>query len=847
MEHPGTEIAPTRRASRSPAKILLVDDNPSNLLALESILEELGEPLFRARSGREALGVLEKEEFALALVDVRMPDVNGFEFVGQVRGISRLRALPVIFLSAFEPGREQLEQAYDLGVADYVIKPLIASVLRSKVRLFVELFRSRRDLQRRVEERTHDLELAAATLRENEARLRLLVEQLPAVQWTTDDSLRFTMLAGKVLGEIGLQPAKLVGTGLAEVVPPGDVALAAHRKALEGTSGTYQGTYAGRQFESYVQPLRDAAGKVVGVVGVGFDRTERHAAEETAARLAAIVESSDDAIAAKTLDGIVTSWNRAAERLFGYQAEEIIGKSITLLIPEERLHEEAEIISRIKRGDRVNQYETVRRRKDGSVVHVALTISPVRDASGTIIGASKIARDITERRRAEEEASNRQAELGALKEYLVRQIEDLEALHTFSRRLSGNLDLQGVYRELLSAAVELQGCRMGFLELVDSTGRNLTIGEAVGHRPDVRGRLGPVPIAEGQGACGTAAARRERVVIEDVETDPLFAPYRDFARWAGFRSVWSVPLIGREGELLAVLSTHYPRRRGPTERETQVLDLYAAYAASAIEGARLYARAREKEAEVHRLNQDLERRVHERTASLEEMIRELDTFAYTVAHDLRGPVRAMQGCSLILLEEYSPKLDEQGQDLARRISQAGERMDALIRDLLAYSRLSREKVTEVPLELDALVEGVLRELSPEISSRGADVQIEGALPQVLGNEVMLRQALTNLVSNALKFVAPGVVPRVRIRAETSGSRIRLWVEDNGIGIAPEYQERLFKVFERLHADATYPGTGIGLAIVRRALERMGGGAGVVSQEGKGSRFWIEMSRVRSEP
>jgi PAS domain S-box-containing protein len=151
-----------------------------------------------------------------------------------------------------------------------------------------------------------------------------------------------------------------------------------------------------------VSPIRDAAGAIVGAAKIARDITERRRAELAAQRLAAIVESSDDAIVAKDLDGIITNWNQGAERLFGYTAEEVIGKPITILIPPERQAEEPEILARIRRGGRVSHYETVRRRKDGSVFDVSLTVSPIRNAHGKIVGASKIARDITERRRAQE-------------------------------------------------------------------------------------------------------------------------------------------------------------------------------------------------------------------------------------------------------------------------------------------------------------------------------------------------------------------------------------------------------------------------------------------------------------
>lgn len=486
------------------------------------------------------------------------------------------------------------------------------------------------------------------------------------------------------------------------------------------------------------------------------------------------------------------------------------------------------------------------RRSDGSVRTLHSRGEVVSDGKGQPVRMFGIARDVTEEREYHER-ERREAELEALKEQLARQVSDFQILHTLSTRLSASLDLDEVLNEVLSAAVDLQDARMGFIELVAPDRRSLAVAASFGHRKDVERRLGIIPIAEGQGACGTAAARRQHVIVEDVETDPIFTPYRDFARWAGFRSVWSWPLLSRRGDLLGVLSTHHGRPRSPSLRERRLIDLYTRYAASAIESAQLYRQAQgevevrmAQEAEVRRLNDDLERRVGERTAALEEMVRELDTFAYTVAHDLRTPIRAMQGLSNILIEDHTQKLGPDGRDLAVRISRAGERMDALIRDLLAYSRLSREDVALGPVDLDHLVREILKDAEAEIAARSADVRAEGPLPEVLAHEMTLRQAVTNLISNALKFSAPGAAPRVRIRAERRGPRVRLWVSDNGIGIAPEDQSRIFRVFERVHAGDRYPGTGIGLAIVRRAMERMNGNAGLESEAGQGSRFWIEL-------
>jgi signal transduction histidine kinase len=290
-----------------------------------------------------------------------------------------------------------------------------------------------------------------------------------------------------------------------------------------------------------------------------------------------------------------------------------------------------------------------------------------------------------------------------------------------------------------------------------------------------------------------------------------------------------------------------PFALGDLHESLLLLQLFVAVVAvtAMLLNALLWERFR-AEKEARTLNLDLERRVTERTERLSETARELDTFAYSVSHDLRAPLRAMTGFSQALLEDFGPRLDPKAREYAERIVRGGQRMNALIEDLLAYSRLTRAELTLVQVDLTGVVDEVLASLAGEVERRGAKVDVARPLHGVQGHPVTLRQVVTNLVSNALKFVAPGVAPRVRVRSESSGGTVRLWVEDNGIGIAPEHHERIFRVFERLHGVDDYPGTGVGLAIVRRGLERMGGRVGVESEPGKGSRFWIEL-RGSAEP
>ena len=246
---------------------------------------------------------------------------------------------------------------------------------------------------------------------------------------------------------------------------------------------------------------------------------------------------------------------------------------------------------------------------------------------------------------------------------------------------------------------------------------------------------------------------------------------------------------------------------------------------------------RRAEQEVRELNADLERRVAQRTAQFQDTIEELRAFTYSVAHDLRAPLRHIHGFTQLLIGAAA---DDASREHARRIMAASEGMDALIKDLLAYSRLTLDEIKVAPVPLDTVLALAGARVERELSRRKARLEVSGPLPTVLGHEASLVQAATNLIANALKFSAPGVEPLIRVTAEARGTRTRLWVEDNGIGIAPEHLERIFGVFQRLHKVEDYPGTGIGLAIVRRALSRMNGTAGAESEPGKGSRFWIEL-------
>src|ERR1051326_2155367 len=493
-------------------------------------------------------------------------------------------------------------------------------------------------------------------------------------------------------------------------------------------------------------------------------------------QLAAIVQSSEDAIVSKDLDGLVVSWNQGAEKLFGYPAQEMIGKPILLIIPPDRFEEETRILSRIRQGLSVEQFETRRKRKDGSLVDISLTVSPVRDGDGKIVGASKIARDITDRKKAEEAKSRLAA--------IIESTEDA----IISKDLDGHITSWngGAERIFGYKADEVIGKPISLLIPIDRYDeepeilQRIRVGEAMEHYETVR-------------------QRKDNTLI-DV-------------------SLCVSPIKNAAGKVIGASKI----ARDITESKR---------------GERSLKMMTEKLA---KSNLNLEQQVQLRTAELVQANSQLEALVYSMAHDLRAPLRSMQAFASILLEDCGQQLNDKARTYAQRIGRAAESMDKLLLDLLAFGQTARADLEFGPVELETAWNAALAQNAQAVLDKGAKTEITGPLPAVQAHEGTLTQVLANLLSNALKFVPPGVTPCIRFRVELSEKTVRLWVEDNGIGIAPEYHERIFRIFERLNR-SEYAGTGIGLAIVRKGVERMGGRVGVESVIGQGSRFWVELPR-----
>jgi signal transduction histidine kinase len=275
-------------------------------------------------------------------------------------------------------------------------------------------------------------------------------------------------------------------------------------------------------------------------------------------------------------------------------------------------------------------------------------------------------------------------------------------------------------------------------------------------------------------------------------------------------------------------------------RPLQGATLVAAVAA-ALRARRRQYQLRDLLIERDALLGSLEKKVSERTAKLQELVAELESFSYSVSHDLRAPLRTMAGYARIVLDDFSGTLAPEARHYVERIANSAEKMDQLTQEVLAYTRLARGEMTLQPIDLDVLVADLIEEY-PDIGAARGSISVQPRLGRVLGHRPSLAQALSNLLGNALKFVRPGDRPRIEVLTQTRGARLRIVVKDNGIGVRAEHRKKIFRIFERA-VGHDVPGTGIGLAVVKKAADRMAGTVGVFSRLGKGSRFWIELPKA----
>jgi PAS domain S-box-containing protein len=536
------------------------------------------------------------------------------------------------------------------------------------------------------------------------------------------------------------------------------------------------------------------------------DLIERRRDEEEIAQLAAIVETSDDAIISKDLDGVITSWNRGAARLFGYTAREAIGRPVTLLIPAERLDEEPGILQRIRDGLRIEHYETMRRRKDGTLVDVSLSVSPILDASGKIIGASKIARDITERKRAE-----RQAEEDAR----IR-----EALYRVSRMLAGELDVDRMVQAVTDTSTQLCGAQFGafFYNVKNAAGESYLLYALSGAPREAFEKFG---MPRNTAVFEPTFSGREVVRLDDVTQDPRYgksAPHHGMPEGhLPVRSYLAAPVKSRTGEVFGALFFGHPQPGVFTERSEALVTGVAAQVAVAMDNARLVAQLRESD-------------------------RNKDDFLAMLSHELRNPLAPMRHCVTLLQQADEGEIRRHaGEILDRQV----EHMTRLVEDLLDISRISRGDIDLRKNEVDlADVVRIAVETSRplfEAAGHRLDVNLPRSPVNVVADRLRLAQVFSNLLTNAAKYTPAG--GRIGLELSKANGTVAISVRDNGIGIAAGDLPRLFSMYTQLEGGRRRSpgGLGVGLALARQLVELHGGTIEARSEgTGQGSEFTVRI-------
>jgi PAS domain S-box-containing protein len=539
----------------------------------------------------------------------------------------------------------------------------------------------------------------------------------------------------------------------------------------------------------------------------------RRVTEAEARKLSRIVENTPMAIVLTDLKGNIEYVNPGLLALSGYSSDKgIIGKSMFIFTDPDgvkRLREE--VIPALLAGENWRG-EIAMRNKDGSYYTSELSSSLITDQEGRpeyMLGGFM---DITDRKQTEtslEESERR-----------YRRLTESVDNYIFSSFFEDGQPVRTVYSPTCLA---ITGYTSGELEADINLWSEMVLEE---DREIIREQFSSL-------LAGDALDEVEyRIKRKDGEV-----------RWI---STTIAPTYGASGDLISYDGIC----RDITDRKLveEVLNEHHDHLQEMVEErtAELKVRVRQSDqlnrgmVNLMEDSREIQCRLTKTGRQLEAANAELETFAYSAAHDLKAPLRAIEGYIEAVLDDYGDRLEEEGREYAGRITGVCRRMAGLIDDLLSYSHLSQSEIRVKSIELAPLIDKALENLDNRIKESSGVVEVAAPLPMVLANRSILLQLVENLISNALTFVAPGVEPEVKIWTYLKDGMVRLCVDDNGIGISEEDRGRIFQVFERLHGIETYPGTGIGLAIVRRGVTKMGGRVGFDSEVGKGSTFWIEL-------
>jgi PAS domain S-box-containing protein len=556
-------------------------------------------------------------------------------------------------------------------------------------------------------------------------------------------------------------------------------------------------------------PLRAATGEVSGMLAIVFDSASVSRADQLARRMAAIIESSDDAIVSKDLNGIVKSWNPAAERMFGYTADEMVGQSIRTIIPDDRQTEEDVTLAKLQRGEKIDHFETIRRRKDGTLLPISLTVSPVRDATGRVVGASKIARDITAMKEAEIERFR----------LLREQAMLTEKLNEVGSVVASGLERDRIVQAVTDAATELTTAEFGafFYNVTDDTGESYMLYTISGIPRDVFSKF---PMPRNTEVFQPTFHGTGVVRLDDVTVDPRYGhnpPYNGMPPGhLPVRSYLAVPVKTRGGDVLGGLFFGHSSVGQFREQHERLAVGIASWASVALENSRLYA-------------------------NVQETSRIKDEFLATLSHELRTPLNAILGYARMLNARIvAPERQQRANETIERNASS---LTQIVEDVLDVSRVASGKMrlNVQPVDFPVIVKNALEAVQPAADAKGVRLEsiLDPRAAPVSGDPERLQQVLWNLLQNAVKFTNRG--GKVQVRLERVDSHVKVSVSDTGVGIPANFVRQIFEPFRQADASSTRErgGLGLGLAIAKQLVEMHGGSIEAQSEGiGKGATLIV---------
>jgi PAS domain S-box-containing protein len=658
-----------------------------------------------------------------------------------------------------------------------------------------------------------------------EAPLERLIDQTPFLLTRCSRDLRYVFVSRAYAEMLGRDPADIQGQSIAAVM--GDEGFATIRPHVERVLLGHRVEYesditfpdvGARRLRVVYTPDRDGEGRVVGWIASILDVTHEQGARDARALVTSLVESSVDAIVTKTLEGVITSWNAAAQRLFGYSADEMIGTPIRRLIPPDRQTEEDEILARLRRGERIEHFETVRLAKDGRRLDISVTISPLRNAAGEIVGAAKIARDISVVKATEAERLR----------LLEENATTTEALNRVGAIVASDLDRDKVVQAVTDAGTELTTAEFGafFYNVVTDSGESYTLYTISGVPREAFSKF---PMPRNTDVFAATFKGIGNVRSPDITSDPRYGrnpPHYGMPRGhLPVRSYLAVPVKGRAGDVIGGLFFGHSGVGRFTETHERLASGIASWASVALENARMYAAA-------------------------QQASRLKDDFLASLSHELRTPLNAILGYARmlragILAADRHDKAIETIERNAISLSQ-------IVEDVLDISRIVSGKIrlNVQSVDLPTVVRNAIDAVSPAGDAKGVRIEpvLDPDAAPISGDPERLQQILWNVLANAVKFTAKG--GRVQVRLERVNSHVEVSVSDTGIGISAEFLPHVFERFRQADAGIARErgGLGLGLAIARQLTEMHGGTIEASSGGlGQGSTFRVRLPLMIVHP